>query len=98
VGPRAGLNAVVVKRKSPNPCREWNPGRPARNLVTVPTELSRLLPGCRWEDIFIMNLEEIWCEGMDWIHLAQDGDHWQLHVQTVINLRVVQNVGALLTD
>jgi hypothetical protein len=26
----------------------------------------------RWKDNIEMNLKEIWWEGMDWIHLAQD--------------------------
>jgi hypothetical protein len=41
MGPRAGLDAVA-KKENPCPCRESNPGRPVRCLVTVPTELSRL--------------------------------------------------------
>jgi hypothetical protein len=41
---RAGLNAVVKRKKSLHcACRELNPGRLARSLVTIPTELSRLL-------------------------------------------------------
>jgi len=35
---RAGLDAMQ-KRKNPCLCRESNPGRPARNLVTILTEL-----------------------------------------------------------
>jgi hypothetical protein len=34
VGPRAHLDAVA-KRRIPCPCRESNPGRPARSLVTI---------------------------------------------------------------
>jgi hypothetical protein len=30
--------------ESPSPCRESNPGRRSRSLVTILTELSRLLP------------------------------------------------------
>jgi len=41
VGPREGLDAVA-KRKNPFPCREKDPGHPARNLVSILTELSRL--------------------------------------------------------
>jgi hypothetical protein len=26
----------------------------------------------RWEENIIMDLKEIWHEGMDWVHLAQD--------------------------
>jgi len=29
---------------------------------------------CRWEDNVKMDLREIGCEGMDWIHLDQDRD------------------------
>jgi hypothetical protein len=38
MGPRTGLD-VTAKRKHPSPCRESNPGRPFRSLVTIPTEL-----------------------------------------------------------
>jgi hypothetical protein len=37
--PRDGLD-VVAKRKNACPGKESNPGRPARNLVTILTELS----------------------------------------------------------
>jgi hypothetical protein len=40
VGPRTGLDAVV-NRRNPCPCRESNPSRPARSLVTMITELIR---------------------------------------------------------
>jgi hypothetical protein len=49
MGPRAGLDAVV-KRRIPSPCRELNPDRPGRSLVSIPTELSRLLI------VFVFNL------------------------------------------
>jgi hypothetical protein len=38
VGPRAGLDAEA-RRKILTPCRESNPGGPARSLVTILTEL-----------------------------------------------------------
>jgi hypothetical protein len=41
MGSRTGLNAVE-KRVISYPCRESNPGRSARSLVAVPTEMSRL--------------------------------------------------------
>jgi len=44
VSPRAGLDAVA-KRKILCSCWEWNPGRPARSLVTILTELYRLTQG-----------------------------------------------------
>jgi hypothetical protein len=41
VGPRTSLDAVGEK-KILIPCPESNPGRPARSLLAIPTELSRL--------------------------------------------------------
>jgi hypothetical protein len=36
-----------------------------------------------------MNLKEIDCEGVDWIHVAQYRDRWRALVDTVMNLRVL---------
>jgi hypothetical protein len=44
VGPRAGLDAMTM-RKISSPCRESNPSRPACSLVATLTQLSRLLAG-----------------------------------------------------
>jgi hypothetical protein len=35
-----------------------------------------------------MKLREIGWEGVDWIHLAQNGNQWQAFVNTVMNLPV----------
>jgi hypothetical protein len=35
-----------------------------------------------------MDLGEIGWNGMDWIDLAQDRDHWRALVNTIMNLRV----------
>jgi hypothetical protein len=32
-----------------------------------------------------MNLQDVNCEGMDWIDLAQDRDRWQAVVKEVMN-------------
>jgi len=45
-------------------------------------------PRRRWEDNIKMDLEELGCEGMDWIGLAQDRDRWLTLVSAVMNLRV----------
>ena len=42
----------------------------------------------RWEDNIKMDLQEVWCRGVDWIELAQDRDRWRAHVIAVMNLRV----------
>ena len=45
-------------------------------------------PRRRWEDNFKMDLQEVGCEGMDWIGLARDRDRWRTFVSAVMNLRV----------
>ena len=45
-------------------------------------------PRCRWKDNIKMDLQEVGCEGMDWIKLAQDRDIWWALVNAVMNLRV----------
>ena len=42
----------------------------------------------RWEDNIKMGLQEVGCEGMDWIELARDRDRWRALVNAVMNLRV----------
>ena len=42
----------------------------------------------RWEDDIKMALQEVGCEGMEWIDLAQDRDRWRALVNAVTNLRV----------
>jgi hypothetical protein len=55
-------------------------------------------PRRRWEYNIKMNLREIGWGGMDWIDLAQDRDQWRALVNTVMNLRVLQNVGKFLSS
>ena len=45
-------------------------------------------PRRRWKDNIKMDLQEVGCEGMDWIELAQDRDRWRALVNAVMNLRV----------
>jgi len=38
-----------------------------------------------------MDLQEVGCEGMDWIELAQDRGRWQALANAVMNFRVRHN-------
>ena len=42
----------------------------------------------RWEDDIKMDLQEVGCEGMDWIGLAQYRDGWWAIVNAVMNFRI----------
>jgi hypothetical protein len=44
-------------------------------------------PRHRWEDNLKMDLQEVGCDGMDWIELAKDTDRWRALVNAVMNLR-----------
>jgi hypothetical protein len=57
-------------------------------LVANPEE-RRALGGLgrRMEDTIKMEFKELGCEGMNWIHLAQDRNKWRTIVKTVMNLR-----------
>jgi hypothetical protein len=45
-------------------------------------------PRCRWEVNITMYLMQIWWEGVDWMHLAEDRNQWRAVMNTEMNLRV----------
>ena len=53
-------------------------------------------PRRRWVDNIRMDLQEVGCEYMDWIGLAQDRDKWRTLVSEVMNLPVPWNAGNFL--
>ena len=57
-------------------------------MVTSEGKRSLGRPRRRWDDNIKMDLQEVGCEGMDWIDVAQDRDRWRALVNAVMNLRV----------
>jgi hypothetical protein len=45
-------------------------------------------PKCSWVGNIKIHLRETGWDGMDWIDLAEDRDHWRTLVYTVMNLGV----------
>jgi hypothetical protein len=45
-------------------------------------------PRRRWEDNIKRGLQEVGCEVVDWIELAQDRNKWRALVNTVMDFRV----------
>jgi hypothetical protein len=41
----------------------------------------------RWEDNIRMDVRKIGREGVDWIHLAQERNQWQVLMNMIMNLR-----------
>jgi hypothetical protein len=67
-------------------------------ILVGKSEGKRLLgtPRSRWVDNIKVDLRVTGWGGMYWINLAQDRDQWRALVNTVINLRIPQNVGKFL--
>ena len=45
-------------------------------------------PRRRWEVNIEMDIQEVGCEGMDWIELVQDRDRWRARVTEAMKLWV----------
>jgi len=75
-------------------------GRGVYRVLVVKPEGKKPLgrPRRRWEDNIKMDLQEVWCGGMDWIELAQERDRWRALVNAVMKVRVPYNAGKFLTS
>jgi hypothetical protein len=64
--------------------------RNANSVLVGKPERKRPLgrPRSRWEDNIRMDLREMEWEGVNWMHLAQARDQWQVLVNTIMKLRV----------
>jgi hypothetical protein len=71
-------------------CYSSKDGRDADNIFAGRPERKRALgiPRRRWEDSTGMDLRGTVWEGVDWMHLAEDGDQRWTLVNTVMNFRV----------
>jgi len=45
-------------------------------------------PRRRWDINIKMDVQEVGCEGINWIDLAQDRDRWPALVNAIMDLRV----------
>jgi hypothetical protein len=52
-------------------------------------------PRLRWVHSIRLDLGEMGWGDVDWIGLAQDENRWRAHVNSVLNLRGLQNAGKL---
>jgi len=60
-----------------------------RNFSLIPEESRQLERSRRtMKDNINMDLQEIMCEGVDWIKLALDRIQWWVVLKTVMNLRI----------
>jgi hypothetical protein len=55
-------------------------------------------PRRRWADNSKMDLQEVGCEGMGWMELAQDSNSWRELVNAVMDFLVPYYVGDFLTS
>jgi hypothetical protein len=79
-------------------CSTYGENRGAYRVLVRKPEGKRPLgrPRRRWKDNMNVDLQEVGCEDMDWIELAQDMDRWRALVNAEINLRVPENAGKVL--
>jgi hypothetical protein len=70
------LGDQIEKNEIGRACSTYGERRGVYRVLVGKPEGKRPLgrPRCRWEDNIKMDLQEVGCEGMDWIYLAQVGN------------------------
>jgi hypothetical protein len=68
-------------------CSTYGNSRGVYRVLVKKTMGKRQLgrPKVRWDDNIKMDLQEVGCESIDWIELAQDGDRWWALLNAVMN-------------
>ena len=75
-------------RAKPSPCRGYGRGEAYTGFWWENLRERDHLgdPRRRWDDNIKMNLQEMGCDGMDWIELSQDRDRWRALVNEIMNV------------
>jgi len=88
----------MVKNEVGGACSTYGEERGIQGFGTKPEGKGLLgRPKCRWQDNGKMDVQEEGSGGMDRIELVQGRDRWRALVNAVMNRRVPQNAGELLT-
>jgi hypothetical protein len=66
-----------------------------KNEGERPLGISRSRP--TYEYKMKINFKEISWVDVEWFHLAQDGDQWCIHVNTVMKLQLISRAGNMLS-
>jgi hypothetical protein len=80
----------IEKNEIGGACSSDGEGRGVYRVLVGKPEEQRPLgrPRRRWEDNIKIGFQEVGCEGMDRIELAQDRDMWRALVNAAMNFRV----------
>jgi hypothetical protein len=84
------LNIVRQENEIGCPCSIYfTVDKHIQNFIMKPkSKIPRRKPECRRKDDIKMELEEIMCEGLDWVHLTQNRIHNRALLSAVMNLRI----------
>jgi hypothetical protein len=83
---RSGRGGEEKNSQPPPGIESYNPKRPDRSLVTIPSELTRLSDVGIDENNIKKCTLKIGCENVDWIRLGQGRLQWRALVKTLMKL------------
>jgi hypothetical protein len=90
----------IKKTEMGGECSTYGESRSLYRVLVGKTEVKTSLgrPRLRWKDDIKKDLQELGCEGRDWIDVAQDTDMSLELVKAVMNHRFPYNAGNFLTS
>ena len=88
----------IENNKVRSACSTYGESRGDYRVLVGKPERKRPIgrPRRRWEDNIKMDLQEVRCEGMDWIDAVQDRGRWRAFLNAVMNLRVPLKSGEFI--